>query len=129
MVTLCHNEKLAYSNPVELLDIYNNYKTVLASLQKNTREVVENFYELIIKSFTKQVDVNNKKGYLFSALISDLLLSNEELKIDAIYYPSAKNNGSTMNIAVKPNIIDTRFEITKIAEAIVISKSDEYSKN
>lgn len=116
---VCQDKEIALKNPDELCDFYNQYLEMLGQLQDNTREVVKAFYRFVVKAFTREVNPNNKQGYLFSALLTDLIFKHEP-QIDAIYYPSIPNNGSAMNIAVKPNVLDKKFEMVEASEFVMM---------
>lgn len=121
MLVICQDANLAMSNPNELLKYYNEYERLLHQLDANTKEVVESAYMFIIKAFTRKVNSQIKQGYLFSALLSNLFFTNKENPVDAIYYPSVANNGSVMNIAILPNILDKQFRMIEATESIVVS--------
>ncbi len=120
MTIICQDATLAMSNPNELLSHYQYYEKTLNQLEPNTQEVVVAIHKFIIKAFTRQVSPDNKKGYLFSALISNLFFSASTDPSDAIYYPSVPCNGSAMNIAIKPDILDGQFQMIEAEEGIVV---------
>src|ERR1035437_3320019 len=87
-------------------------------LDQNNREVVESAYRFIIKAFTRKVNSQIKQGYLVSAVLSNLFFTNKKNPIDAIYYPRVPNNGSVMNIAILPDILDKQFRMIEATESI-----------
>lgn len=121
VVVLCESEDAVNSNPKELNDDFNHYINTLRQLTPNTRKIVETYYELVFKSFLKPVNPTNRQGYLISALIADLLLNGPLYNVDAIMYPSVPNNGSAMNFAVKPDIVDNAFTMIEANEGVVIN--------
>ena len=128
MFVICQDSVIAHSNLFELLNSYNDYNRMLLQIPANNRIIIEKIYNLIIKSFTRKVNYEKKQGYLFSALIADILFNNKNYQVDAIYYPSVPNNGSVMNIAVKPDVIDKQFEMIEATESIVIEDCKEEKK-
>lgn len=120
LMIICQDKELADKIPNELLNGYNSYVDSLKKLPNNTREVVEQSYKFLIKAFTSKVSKNNKQGYFFSSVIADMLFNKMEGKqIDAIYYPSVANDGSAMNIAIKPDVLDEKFTMIEAIEQIV----------
>src|ERR1035437_1077286 len=121
MLIICQNANLPMSNPNDLLDYNNEYERLLNPLDQNNREVVESAYRFIIKAFTRKVNSQIKQGYLVSAVLSNLFFTNKKNPIDAIYYPRVPNNGSVMNIAILPDILDKQFRMIEATESIVLS--------
>ncbi len=126
MTVICQDASLAMSNPDELLQYYNHYERLLNQLETNTQEVVIAIFRFIIKAFTREVDPKNKKGYLFSALLSNMFFNSSENPCDAIYYPSVPCDGSAMNIAIKPDVLDKHFEMIEANEVVV---EESHNKN
>jgi len=121
MLIICQDANLAMSNPNDLLVFYNDYERILNQLDLNTREVVESAYRFLIKAFTRKVNPQIKQGYLVSAVLSNLFFTNNQNPVDAIYYPSVPNDGSAMNIAILPDILDNQFRMIEATESIVVS--------
>ena len=119
MLIVCQDFDIALSNPEVLLDGYNEYIKELNLMEENTRLVVTALYKFITNAFVRKVDTINRQGYLFSALLSDLFFKNPD--IDAIYYPSVPNKGASMNIAIKPDVVDEMFIMTEATEDFVFS--------
>jgi len=118
LVAIFQDLDIALSNPNELLPAYNNYIEFLGSLDSNTRVVVEESYKFIVKAFRRKVSPSNKRGYVFSSLISDMLFTKLNHNVDAIYYPIVPNDASAMNIAIKPSVLDEKFDFIDATEEI-----------
>lgn len=123
LLVICQDEKLAMSNH-ELWESYKEYNYNLNQLYPNTKEIVVAINSLIIKAFTRKVNPENKQGYLFSALFADHFFNHFDNPIDAIYYPSVPNDYAAMNIAVKPEIVDLKFEMIEAKEAVILKNPE-----
>ncbi len=128
MITICQDVEMAMKNPDELLDPFNEYNRCVMQMKPNNQEVITAVMTLITDAFTRQVNPKNKQGYLMSALISNFFYSMKDEEVDAIYYPSVPNNGSAMNIAVKPEMLDRKFKFVGANEAIVFSHPNGTSR-
>ena len=118
LLVLCQDKEISENYPNQLLEEYNGYETWLNKLDENTKIVIENIFKLIIKAFTRKVSYQNKQGYLFSALISNYFFYHSNVTVDAIYYPSVPNTGWAMNLAIKPDVFDLKFELMEITESV-----------
>lgn len=125
MITICQDVEMAMKNPNELLDPFNEYTRCVLQMKPNNQEVIKAVMALITDAFTTKVNPKNKQGYLMSALISNFFYNMKDEEVDAIYYPSVPNNGSAMNIAIKPEILDRKFKFVGANEAIVFSHPNE----
>lgn len=121
MITICQDLNVALKNPDELFADYNEFQHCLDHMQPKCKEVVEKVAAFIVKAFTKKVNPAKKQGYIMSALIADLYMNKSDDLVDAIYYPSVPNDGSAMNIAIKPEVVDELFDLIEVTEDIVTS--------
>jgi len=119
MIVIGMDPELAMSNPNELLDDFNEYRKCLQQMQPNCRTVVTEVSSFIVSAFTRKVSPSNRQGYIMSALISEFFYENPDEPVDAMYYPSVPNNGSAMNIAIKPEVVDELFDMVEAQESIV----------
>ena len=119
MLSIFHHEELAMANPHELLQPFNDYLAELRKFSPKAQQAIEMIYEIIVRAFTRRVDPSNKQGYVVSALLSELFMFDPNNGVDAIYFPSVPNRGMCMNIAVKPDSLDSKFIMTQADEHIV----------
>jgi len=124
MAIICQDHEIALSNPEELYSCYQDYHAQLKRLQPNTRQIIERIYQLVIEAFTREVNPSIKQGYLFSALFANLFFFDPCNPVDAIYYPSVPNKGGAMNLAVKPDIIDSKFQMVEASEFVVVKNAE-----
>jgi len=118
-IVICQDKELAILNFEVLYNDYKEYVKCLSAMQPNNRAVVEAVNAFIIKAFTRSVNPENRQGYIMSALISEYFYTLAEDPVDAIYYPSVANKGSSMNIAIKPEVVDELFDLIEVNEDIV----------
>lgn len=95
---------------------------------KNTRQLVLDLNQFVADCFSKWITTDNHRDYLFSAYFSDLILNKiEDGSIDAIYYPSVKEDLSFENIAIKPTVFDRKYSLVKVDEDIVVGTPEKTS--
>ncbi len=79
------------------------------------------FVQFLADCFTKEVDENNHYDYFLSSLYAHRLFNFlNDGEIEAILYPSMRNDLVTTNIAIKYNVFDDNYELESIEEKIVI---------
>jgi len=120
VIDLCQSEELVNANPIELQKDFREYNNMLNTLSPHTRTVVEEFYKLLIKAFTKKVDPAKKQGYLISAFLADFIFQYFKIRVDAIRYPSIPFDMSAMNIALQPDVLDESFQMIEAIDYEVI---------
>lgn len=85
-----------------------------------TKEAVVNLSNFIAHHFSKIVNRDNDRDYLFSAYFANKLLYElDGGTIDGILYPSVQEHLSFENIALKPEIFDKYYILDEVSEAIV----------
>jgi hypothetical protein len=100
---------------------WDQFTGLLRKLDKNVSIVLERLYHFITKVFITPVDPKNKKEYIFSALFADLFLNDADNGVDCIYYPSVPMNYASSNIALKPSVLESKFELIEVTESICTS--------
>lgn len=121
LIVICYSLETALKNPDELFNDYKIFNKCLMQMQPNNKAVVSAVTEFIEEAFTRKVSPDNKQGYIMSALIADYFFYHPDEPVDAIYYPSVPNNGSSSNIAIKPEVVDELFDMIEVSESIVCS--------
>lgn len=120
VIVLCQSQELVEANPIELQEDYREYNIMLSTLSPHTKVVVEEFYKLLIKAFTKKVDPTKKQGYLISAFLSDFIFKHFSVRVDAIMYPSVPFGKLAMNIAIRPDVLDESFQMIEAFDGEVL---------
>jgi len=110
-------------------DIYKsewiNYCKQLETLDRTTREAIKKLFSLITFFFIRPVDPSRKIEYLYSAFLSNKIFEmNLSPRIEAILYPSVQMEYISMNLAIKPDAFDDKFDFVKAEEFIVLNKTD-----
>lgn len=90
-------------------------------LKKNINPLLSQFmfsyFSLLGQEYSKQI--SNHFEYIVCALFSEKLLgydSDSNFKFDCIIYPSVGNDFLTDNVAIKPEIFDLNFKLSKAIE-------------
>jgi hypothetical protein len=97
------------------------HKEVNDHFTGNTRKAVINLTKFIAFQFSKPVNPNNHRDYLFSAFFSNKLLNEyDDGTIEGILYPSVKEKLSFENVALKADVFDEHFVLDKVKESIVV---------
>jgi hypothetical protein len=102
---------------------YNNTfeKLVREQFEPNMREIVVDLTQFVADAFTKDVNPDNHRDYLFSSYFSNKILYEFEGGIiDAIYYPSVQDRLNFENIAIKPTAFEARYTLQEVKDSIVI---------
>jgi hypothetical protein len=90
---------------------------------------MNNYFNLLAREYSKPV--SNQYEYMLSAILSEGIFNFNDLdtkfNYECIVYPSVGNNYITKNLAIKPNIADNEFELTKVIE-FEITEAD-YSRS
>ena len=97
------------------------YQEVNENFKGNTREAVINLTKFIAFHFSKPVNPENDRDYLFSAFFANRLLNElDDGTIEGIYYPSVKEKLSFENLALKADTFDKHYLLDEVKESIVI---------
>jgi hypothetical protein len=103
---------------------WNNYLKQLNKLDQKTQIAIRKLFSLITFFFTKRVSPFKRIEYLFSAFISNKIFEMScSPKIEAILYPSVAIGYIASNIAILPDIFDSKFDFVKAEEFIVLNKT------
>lgn len=78
--------------------------------------------KFISEQFSKPINTGNHRDYIFSAFFSSKILNEmEDGSIDAIHYPSVKEDLSLDNLVIKPDVFDDCFQLYEVHESVVHS--------
>jgi hypothetical protein len=99
------------------------YEEQLVNVEPFLKEQIDDLVQFIADAFTRPVP-SNHLDYLISAFFSDVILNRfENGSIDAIFYPSVKQNLSFENIAIKPSSFVNKYEIYEVKDSVVVQTS------
>lgn len=101
------------------------YEIVNKEFTESYREAVIELSEFIAYHFSKSVNPNNDKDYLFSAYFADKLMNElDNGSIEGIYYPSVKSNLSFENVALKATVFDKYYYLSEVQESVITGISE-----
>ncbi len=96
------------------------YKEINKNFKGNNREAVINLTKFIAFQFSKPVNPENDRDYIFSAFFANKLLNElDDGTIEGIYYPSVKEKLSFENVALKAEIFDKYYKLDEVKDSIV----------
>ncbi len=99
---------------------WNCYLNKLSELDSKQRTTIDQIYSLITFFFTRPVE--NKIEYIFSAYFANKFFSiSDPYKIEAIFYPSVPNEYISCNLAILPEIFDSKFIFLEAWEQVVVT--------
>ncbi len=121
LVTIRFNELFNEKHP-EFKFVYKNFKEYLAKHSEKEKETIK-FSEFLSREFSKP-EANSEKDYLY--LISATFSEIVSQKYDGIIYPSVRTVGEGVNIALKPEIIDSgKIKCQVVMECIISKDSNQ----
>lgn len=97
---------------------WEHHNNLLKSLSPEVREVVSEFLSFMTEVFIKEVNRDDKSGYIFSSLFSNYYLTKVLPQVHCIYYPSVASEYVASNIACLPKTLDNFFECTEVKECL-----------
>lgn len=106
----------------------NYFHEEVKKFSDDEREAVIELSCFIAHYFSKTVNTNNDKDYLYSAYFADKILNElENGTIEGIYYPSVKSSLSFENIALKTSVFDEFFVLEEVDESVVFKDRSDGS--
>ncbi|MFD0975373.1 hypothetical protein [Salinimicrobium gaetbulicola] len=104
-------------------------KLVKQNHPKEQQEIVISLSKFIAYHFSKYVDRQKPKNYLFSAFFSNKILNDfEGGTIDGIIYPSVRSKLSFENVALKPDVFDLNYQLSEVHESIITKDPSDGDK-
>lgn len=98
----------------------NLYNWFIKELQKFPTPVSNLYLELhhfYSQCFAREIKSNDNQGYLITALLADKILNKyKDGVVDAILYPSTKEDLRTENIAIKKESFDSKYQLSETIE-------------
>lgn len=102
---------LAYSANYEVKKGFIAFQKIKANNHPLLISFMENFFTLLSREYAKPV--KNHKEYLLSALLSERILGykkDPKVRFDCIIYPSVESKYTVANVAIKPEVLDSKFK-------------------
>ncbi|HLF46214.1 MAG TPA: hypothetical protein VI548_07300 [Chitinophagaceae bacterium] len=90
----------------------------LKTLTPDVSEVVSEFLNFMTEVFIKEVNRDDKFGYIFSSMFSNYYLTKALPQVHCIYYPSVASEYVASNIACLPKTLDDYFECVDVKECL-----------
>ena len=114
---IIHHEEAIVANK-NVAKAFENAKVEENSYHPLFLKYTHYFIKLLAREYAKPA--LSKFEYLISALFSERIFETNDLNpafnFECILYPSVGNELQTENIAIKPNVLDTDFRLTKVLE-------------
>lgn len=113
ILAIIQEEKYKESNKLltELRIAYNCF--INRDFDKNLKEKSLNYGTYLANEFSK-AEISNDSDYIISAAFSEIVSKHKQL--DGILYPSVRVDGRYFNIAIKPEVVNSKLELTDVGE-------------
>lgn len=100
-----------------LKTLYNWFIKEMQNFPPPLSNLYFEIHQFYSKCFAREIDLNDNQGYLITALLADKILNKFENGIvDAILYPSTKEELRTENIAIKKESFDAKYKLSETIE-------------
>ncbi len=114
---------------MRLLETYNSFKLDLKRFPPEISKLIYEIHAFYANCFAREIKTNNNQGYIYTALLADKIFNHYEGGIvDAILYPSTKEDLRTENIAIKKDSFDNKYRLFKTTEKRLIDFSQNGDK-
>jgi len=136
LVTISHWELINENTPLIVYPVFDYYQTRNLQLKQEFTKLIKDYPSdlqdiiiidncLVASYFSKYVEKGKEINYTFSAHIADRIFNKMyNGQIEAIIYPSVKDVTRTDNIALKPNVFNSKYKLVKVSESVVVSKGN-----
>ncbi len=102
-------------------EINQIYEEKVREYSVNAKAQLDALLQFVTDAFTKSIHPEANLDYVFSAYFSNKIFNEfEKGKIEAIYYPSVQSKLSFENIAIKPDVFDSKYELAEVKESLVV---------
>jgi hypothetical protein len=113
VLAIIHEEKYVKSN-ILLRELRTAYDSFLnQNIDQNIRNNSLKFGTFLANEFSK-ANISIDKDYMISAIFSEHILENQNF--DGVLYPSVRAEGTYFNIAIKPEAVNSKLELTDVGE-------------
>jgi len=101
------------------------FESVLKQQTRELQEMIIQDSQYLSKCFSKYVEKGKDLNYIFSANIADIIFNEYNYGgIEAIIYPSVQDSTKSNNIALKPDVLESKYRIYEIDECVVEVKNN-----
>jgi hypothetical protein len=95
-------------------------KSIKQYEDEELRKQLDIIIQFVADCFNKEVEDNNHFDYFLSSHYANRIFWElQDGEIDAILYPSVRQSLTLTNIAIKPLIFDSNYELEKVEESII----------
>lgn len=113
-------------------EAYTAYAKAKELMHPDFAEPFHEVLKFLSEEFMKPVQNNQKREYVFSAIISSRFFNKKpgknDVKIEAICYPSIKRDLGVTNIAISNSLVLKKLDLIKIS-VIGVNKADYNEQN
>jgi hypothetical protein len=103
--------------------VYICFSIFNLNIDKNLRDKSLKYGTYLANEFSKD-KISNESDYMISAIFSEFVANDN--RFDGILYPSVRAEGKYFNIAIKPEVISTKLELTNVRECPIIKTTEGY---
>lgn len=105
---------------IDFFKLHLEYKNKLKEYNIEAQQQIDIFVQFLTDCFTKDVDETNHYDYYLSSFYAHRLFNFlQDGEVDAILYPSVKEDLVTTNIAMKHNVFEENYELFLVEEKVV----------
>jgi hypothetical protein len=120
---ISHNPYIAKINP-NVRKGYFAFQTLKKRKDPLLSDFMEVMFSFISEEFAKPI--KNPRDYFLSARFSESIFqlekrTNPDFNYDCIIYPSLENRFQVENVAIRPDIIDSKFKLEKVIDFEIVS--------
>lgn len=109
----------------KLRTFYTSFFSDLLNYPKPIANLIYELHRFYAKCFSREISRSNSQAYIFTALLADKILNHHRNGvIDAILYPSTKDDLLTDNIAIKKESFDKNYVLLNTIEKRLTEKSE-----
>lgn len=121
VLAIIQEEKYTRSNEFlcELKMAYEHFVNRDENKDLKKKSLIYDSY--LAKEFSKS-KISKDSDYMISAIFSEI--ASTQKKFDGILYPSVRSMGSYFNIAINPEMVNSKLELTDVAECPIIKTQD-----
>lgn len=102
---------------IDFIKLHLEYKQKLQEYNSQQQEQIDFFVKFLADCFTKDVDEDNHYDYFLSSFYANRLFTFlDKGNIEAILYPSVKEDLMTTNIAMKYPVFDDNYDLFMVEE-------------
>lgn len=90
---------------------------------ENIKNKSLNFGTYLANEFSKD-KISNESDYMISAIFSEIVSKRKQF--DGILYPSVRTGGEYFNVAINPDVVNSKLELTDVGECPILKIKDKF---